>query len=75
VNARELANLLRRDTDPAVAHWIAWAEKRGRGEELRLTAPLIDAGFVELDGGELRLTLLGRTAVHEMLAVREAVAA
>ena len=75
MNARDLANRLRRDTDPAVAHWMAWAEKRGRGEELRLTAPLVDAGLVEVDGDELRLTLLGMTAVREMLAEHRAVAA
>jgi hypothetical protein len=67
VNASDLAARLRRDTDPTVARFIAWAEHRGRGEELRLVQPLIDAGLVELHGDDFHLTLPGRIVVREML--------
>jgi hypothetical protein len=67
VKACELAARLRRDTEPAVARYIAWAESRGRGEELRLLQPLVEAGLVEVPGDDYRLTLAGRIAVRQML--------
>jgi hypothetical protein len=67
VKASELAARLRRDNEPAVARYIAWAESRGRGEELRLTHPLIDAGLVDLVGDDLELTPAGRIAVRQMV--------
>jgi hypothetical protein len=68
MKASELAARLRRDTDPTVARYISWAENRGRGEELRLVEPLIDAGLVEVDGDDFHATLPGRIAVRQMLA-------
>jgi hypothetical protein len=67
VNATELAGRLACDRDPLVAGWVRWAASRGRGEELRLLQPLVDAGLVEIRGDDYLLTLEGRTAVRDML--------
>jgi hypothetical protein len=68
VNRSDLAARLRRDTDPAVARYIAWAESRGRGVELRLIQPFVDAGLVEINGDEIRLTPEGHDAARAPLA-------
>jgi hypothetical protein len=62
VNAAELVARLRRNADPDVAGYIAWAERRGRGEELRLVQQMVAAGLAEVDGEDLWLTPEGHAA-------------